>query len=189
MIDLISAFLFGIAANIDNIAIGFSYGIKNVHISTLKNFFICLCTTFVTFLSLSIGTSINLFLPEGISEILGSLLLIGIGVFFIIKEVLTLRYHKDRQDVLKKSKKENLTYQELLLLIVTLSSNNIATGIAASITGVHILYTIIFTFLFSFIFMLLGNKIGSKFFNNKLELISNIFSNLILIILGILQLF
>ncbi len=181
MIEIISAILFAISANIDNIIIGISYGIKKVHIPFKKNIIIALATSIATFFSMYMGGLITLFLTENLANIIGASLLIGIGGYSIIKDIFL---NKVDEDIGTK----NLNVKELCTIIFALSSNNIAIGIAASIGGINIIYTVIFTFIFCNLFMYLGNKIGKKIRSKKVQKYSILISSLLLISLGLLEL-
>lgn len=190
LFELISGALFSISANIDNIPIGLSYGVKKTHISVFKNILICMITSIVTFLSMLIGQNISKFFDIKIANILGSFLLILLGVYPIAKSI----FLKEKNDRLNKNDKNILTHnnisvKELLLIIVTLSLNNIAAGIAASITGVNIICTTICTFVFGTVFLYIGNNLGKRINNKPVEKYSELISSFILILIGIMELF
>lgn len=180
MIEIISAMLFAISANIDNIIIGISYGIKKIHIPLKKNIIIAVATSIVTFLSMYMGELITLFLTENLANTIGSSLLIFIGGYSMIKDLFLKKDEEDRGS-------KNLNIKELCTIIFMLSSNNIATGIAASISGINIIYTVIFTFIFCNLFMYLGNKIGKKIRSKRIQKYSILISSLLLILIGLLE--
>lgn len=176
MINIISALLFSISANLDNIAIGLTYGIKKVNIPLYNNILISFITSIFTFLSMYIGTHIAHIIPQKIENIIGSLILITIGIYQIIIQLIS-------KNKIKKSPKNYFS------LIIMLSLNNIAVGLAASITGVNIIVATIFTLILSTLFLYTGNLIGRKALNNKfIEKYSELISAILLIITGILQL-
>ncbi len=189
MINLITAILFSFSANIDNIAIGISYGIKKIHICIYKNIIIAFFTSFFTFLSMYLGNYIAILLSEKVSNILGPLVLLFIGFYSIIAELIKKKNNND--DVLNfNDRKINmLSFRELTTIILMLSINNIAVGVAASVSGINILVATISTFLFSLFLLYIGNIIGLKALNNKfIEKYSCLLSSLILIIIAIIQL-
>lgn len=190
MFELISGALFSISANIDNIPIGLSYGVKKTHISILKNILICIITSIVTFLSMLIGQNISKFFDIKITNILGSILLFFLGIYPIAKNI----FIKEKNDRLNENEKNilmnnDISIKELLLIIITLSLNNIAAGIAASITGVNIICTTICTFIFGTIFLYIGNNLGKRINNKLVEKYSELISSFILILIGVMELF
>lgn len=185
MIYFITAILFSFSANIDNIIIGISYGIKKIHISIFKNFIISSFTALFSFLSMYLGSSIALLLSETTANLLGAFTLMIIGIYTFLKEF----FQKRKEISLCQTRTLNrLNLRELITIIMILSINNIAVGVAASVAGIDILVATICTFLFSFVLLKLGNFIGHKAMNNKfIEKYSNVISSIILIIIGILQ--
>lgn len=89
----ISSLLFGISANIDSFIVGASYGIKKSHISLAKSILISLITMAGTVISILLGTEIVAFIPAHAAEILGSALLILLGLYYMIKGL--LQYWKE----------------------------------------------------------------------------------------------
>lgn len=189
MINLISAILFSFSANLDNIAIGISYGLKKIHISIFKILMISIFTTLFTFISMFLGKYLVSILNEKYANCFGAYLLIALGIYTFTKDVFEKIKYK-RKRIKNKTEKElkPIDFRELMTLILMLSTNNIAAGIAASATGVNILATTIFSFLFSFSLLLLGNTIGKNIINKFMEKYCNIISSLILILIGFIEL-
>ena len=67
--------------------------------------------------------------------------------------------------------------------------NNIAAGIAASITGINTFYTTLCTFIFGNIFLYIGNHLGKKIKSEIIIQYSELISSLMLILLGIIEMF
>lgn len=191
LLELISGALFSISANIDNIPIGISYGIKKIHIPIFKILLICLITSIVTFLSMYIGQNVSRFFNISIANIIGSILLILIGLYPLVTNYLfkTKIQKSNIENKFSYNNSYNITIKEVFVMTSTLCVNNIATGIAASITGVNVLYTTISTFIFGTIFIFIGNNLGKKINNKLFERYSLLISSLILILIGIFELF
>ena len=195
LFELLSGALFSISANIDNIPIGLSYGVKKIHISILKNIIICVFTSCATFLSMIIGQNIANLFDIKITNMIGSILLILLGIYPIFKKLYKICKKNERciKEIKQKRKpRQNnnyITLKELIAIILTLSLNNIAAGIAASITGVNVISTTICTFIFGSIFLFIGNNLGKKINNKLVEKYSEIISSIILILIGIMELF
>lgn len=181
MLNILKALAFAFSANIDNIAIGISYGIKKIKIGSKINLIIATLMAIITYITMFIGKSIsNLFNITLIHKI-GAYSLILIGTYLLFKEIFFKIKEKDNEEL------SNLTLKNILIIVFTLSTNNIATGIAASMIGINIYLTFLFTFIFSFLLLYIGNKIGRNILNKRIEKYSNILSALILIILGLFQ--
>lgn len=188
MLNLLTSTLFSISANIDNIPIGISYGVKKIHITFIQNIFIGIFTAFATFISMQIGKNISCFFDIKLANLLGSILLIILGAVPLTKLFLKCKKRSNEDNTFYDSK-TSITVKEIVFIIATLSINNIATGIAASITGINALYTAICTFIFGSIFLYIGNHFGKKIANTTVQVCSEILSSLLLIILGLVEIF
>ena len=184
MIKILYAILYSFSANLDNIAIGLSYGIKKAKIPAKKNVIIAIFTCIITFLAMNIGKYVSGFIPVSISNFFGSFILIFIGISYFLKDI-----KKNKKKVFDDKTPNTIDIKDITTIITILSLNNIATGIVASISGINIEITTIFTFFFSTAFIYLGNIIGIKSIKNKfIDKYSNIISSLILIFIGIVTL-
>ncbi|AEF16908.1 sporulation protein YtaF [Thermoanaerobacterium xylanolyticum LX-11] len=196
---VISSLLFSISANIDNFTVAIAYGIKKIRIGILSNILIALVSGIGTFLSMSIGLLINRFLPTNISNIVGSLILIMLGLWFILdyykkRKTDTFNF-KNNYEILINSKitdMDNSKYidmKESIILAFGLTINNLGLGIGASITGLNIYFTTLLTIIFSLLSILLGFMLGNtylaKIFGNYAPLVSGI----LIVFLGIYEIF
>lgn len=209
----ISVLLFSISSNLDNLIIGAAYGMRKIKITLLYNFIIAFVTYISTFLAMILGKGICHFLKPSIANILGSCILIFIGIGMIINDISKTNTHKINQqntDFVKINSKTNLhhyeeiledpnkitkelpeymTIKEVLYLALALALNNVAIGISASITGLNIFFTCSCTFLFSMISIYLGYSLGKKFLSDFLGKYTGIISGIIIIVLGIYEIF
>lgn len=202
---IISSILLAFSASLDSLIIGIAYGIKNIKIKLFINIIIASIVTLGTFLSMIIGTILIKFLPVYICTYIGSTLLIIIGLW------MTLDYFKEQKNLNINNKDliESLNYDEILYnnktadangsgnielkealsLSIALSINNFALGIGASISGISLPLTIIFTFIFSILILIIGLKIGNSFLSKIFGKYSSLLASVIIIIMGIVQLF
>lgn len=188
MLNLLTSTLFSISANIDNIPIGISYGIKKIHVTFLQNIFISIFTAIATFTSMQIGKNVLNFFDIKLANLVGSILLIILGTIPLAK-LFFKRKKRSYEENAFYSSKALISIKEIIFIIITLSINNIATGIAASITGINALYTAICTLIFGSIFLYVGNHLGKKINNKLVQAYSEIFSSLLLILLGLIEAF
>lgn len=212
---LISVLLFSISSNLDNLIIGAAYGMKKAKITLLYNFIIAMVTYISTFLAMALGKFICYFLSAGVANILGSLILILIGVSMIFsdfRKAKAVDSIKNKQDInsINSSQKNNICYceeildnpmkiteevtesitiKEVFCLALALALNNVAIGVSASITGLSILFTSTCTFIFSMVSVALGYYLGKKFLSDFLGKYTSIISGVIIIVLGIYELF
>lgn len=197
----LSALLFSLSSNLDNVVIGTAYGLKKIKIGLTANLIIAIITSTGTFLSMKLGGLISIFLPNYIANEFGAGVIIILGGYFVIQSLLKLFSNrktkelalKDISDMIEYAEKSDLdnsgdiNIKESLLVAFSLTFNNLGTGIAASITGVNIEFTVILTFTLSLITILLGEAIGNHVLGNFLGKYAPLISGILLIILGVIE--
>lgn len=200
---ILSALLFSISSNLDNIVVGIAYGIKKIKIGVIANIIIAAVTTIGTFLSMSVGSYISTFLPKSVTNALGAVVIIFLGIYFVAQSIIKLRNNtksnelalKDINDMIEYAEKSdlddsgNINIKEALLIAFGLTFNNLGTGVAASITGVSIQFTVIATFILSIITIIIGEAIGNHILGEILGKYAPLISGILLIILGIIEFF
>lgn len=196
---LISSLLFALSANIDSFIVGMSYGIKKSDISLLKSTIISLVTLIGTIAAILMGTQISQFLPASSTLGIGCALLIGLGLYYILKALFGFIRNKIRKREVKaneqaaplKQEAEDtalLTLREGLFLGLALSINNFGMGIGASITGLKLVPTAVISLIVSVIFLYAGNFIGKTKMPRISDQMADVISGLILVGLGIYEL-
>ncbi len=174
----ISVLLFACAANLDNLMIGASYGIRKVRISIWSNLFIAGVTGLSTYLAMTFGEIIGRLLSPAFCQWAGGLLLVAIGLWSLGQSLI----HKKTEE--QEEKKESvLLFSETCVLAFALSLNNLALGAGASILGLPALFTTAATIAASVAFLYVGGFLSLKFFP-KLRFAETL-SGLLLIALGV----
>ncbi|ERI92820.1 putative sporulation protein YtaF [Clostridiales bacterium oral taxon 876 str. F0540] len=191
---ILSSFLFALSANIDNLAVGIAYGIKNLKINILKSAIVAFMSCLGTFGAMMFGKAIYHFVPKHLTNSLGSLVLICLGLWSLYEAFKTNNKNSYEQimDDPEKFDKDNsgiIDTKEALVLGLALAVNNIGMGIGASITGINIWITSLLTFIFSFVFIPLGIFLGQKYFSSLIGKFASILSGIIIICLAIYELF
>jgi len=203
MILILSALLFSLSSNLDNVVIGIAYGVKNIKIRILPNFIIAAVTSIGTLLSMSVGKYISRFLPDYIANFLGAVVIILLGIYFLIQSIIKLVKNTKSKELSLKNitdmveyaessdldKSGDINIREALFVAFGLTFNNLGTGVAASITGVNIPLTVILTFLLSIFTIILGDALGNHVFGNLLGKYAPLISGFLLIVLGIIEAF
>lgn len=203
MILILSALLFSLSSNLDNVVIGIAYGVKNIKIRILPNFIIAAVTSIGTLLSMSVGKYISRFLPDYIANFLGAAVIILLGIYFLIQSIIKLAKNTKSKELSLKNitdmveyaessdldKSGDINIKEALFVAFGLTFNNLGTGVAASITGVNIPLTVILTFLLSIFTIILGDILGNHVFGNLLGKYAPLISGILLIVLGIIEAF
>lgn len=197
---LAAIILFSFSACIDNIAVGLAYGIKKVKIDAAMNLLIALISAFGTFIAMFGGKTFSLLISIKAANIIGSSILILLGSVGLIKYLYSSKNKSTEKAILAEEILENpekadmdssgnIDIKEAFILGSALAINNIGLSLGAGIAGMNLYITTVFTFFISMLNMRLGYYISSKFLSETFKGISCIFSFLIILILGIYELF
>ena len=198
---ILSALLFSLSSNLDNVVVGIAYGIKKIKIGIIANLIIAIVTSTGTFLSMSVGVYISKFLPLSVANGLGAVVIIILGVYFVTQSIIKLVNNtkskelalKNITDMIEYAEKSDLdnsgdiSMKEALIIAFGLTFNNLGTGVAASITGVSIQFTVISTFILSILTIIFGEAVGNHVLGKFLGKYAPLFSGILLIILGIIE--
>lgn len=197
--NILSAILFALSSSSDNLIVGLSYGAKKVKINFMNNFIISFISGIGTFIAMLFGKALLQFIPIKCSNIIGSGILIVLGLVLLIN--LLRKGNKDKSEfqlyenalrnpeIIDTNNSKTIESKEAIILGIVLCLNNIGLGIGASITGLNIFLTSISSLIFSMVFIPIGYCIGKKMLSDKLSKYSEIISISIIIILGIYELF
>lgn len=186
--QIVPALLFGISASLDALLVGMTFGIRGASIPFRHNLLIGMITLLGTCLSVGLGSGLTLLLSAHTWTLLGSLILIAMGIFYITKFMMVC-FQKDRkhQSLTATQAPAALTTPETCSLGIALSANNMGIGLSASVAGLALLPAAIVTLVFSFIFLLLGNRLGQHPLLRLTEDSVNLLTGLMLILLGAVQ--
>ncbi len=180
---LLNTIILSISSSIDSLGIGVTYGIKGTLISKLGKLILFIITFFVTTISLVFGNIIKMMLPTYLMSIIGSLILIFIGIFIILQSL----------------KKDHISFdfdssnfidsKEALFLALALSLDSFCIGIGSTIIGIsNILFPLLIA-IFQLFFLSLGILLG-RCLHNFEHLPNNIYSIIsgaLLIFIGIIK--
>lgn len=205
---ILSILFFAVSSSSDNFAVGLSYGIKNIRLNPLNNFIIGLISGAGTFFAMLLGRGFSNLLSENVANIIGCAILVIFGLYMLVE---SLRKRKNtaeeintnvnkasfqycenalkNPEIIDADGSKNIEFKEALTLGIILCMNNIGLGIGASIAGLSIYLTPIFSMIFSMVFLQMGCDIGRRWLYNKLSQYSDIVSALIIIVLGVYELF
>ncbi|GFZ31422.1 sporulation protein [Clostridium zeae] len=201
MIFFLSALLFSLSSNLDNLVIGMAYGIKKIKIYFLNNLLIAGITATGTFLSMFLGLFISKFLSNSIANKLGAIIIIILGVYFVIQSIRKFSSNVTSKDLALKDIKAMVEYaeksdtdksgdigtRESIFVALGLTFNNLGTGIAASITGISVPLTTVLTFILSIATIILGQALGSNIIGKLFGKYAPLVSGILLIVLGIIE--
>lgn len=200
---ILSALLFSLSFNLDNIVIGAAYGIQKIKVGKTANLIIAAVTTAGTYLSMLFGTWLSGFLPESAANQIGAGAVILLGLYFLLQSLfkrtetagpkeLALKDVSDMMEYAEESDRNHngkIDKKEALAVAAGLTLNNLGTGIAASVTRVNLPVTVVATFVLSLFTVLLGEAVGSRALGRLFGKYAPLFSGVLLIALGIFEFF
>ncbi len=184
--DLLVILLLSISTSLDNFGIGITYGVRRINIPFTSNLIIAGLNSAGNFVSMFFGESIYHIIDADRSKYLGALLIMGIGLWVIVKEIILRRNHIITLDGCNSDDSEwnaklligkivsiyknpvvadvdssgDIGIKESLLLGLALTLSNIAGGVGAGMMGLDPVVTTIGVFIFSIITILVGMKVG-----------------------------
>ena len=196
--QLVPSLLFGVSASLDALLVGVSYGMRGIHIRLFENLFISLVSLLGTCLSIGFGHVLTPLLPPMVSNYAGSLILMLLGIYYIVKWFLeTLKTpapdHHSEQEMPALISAEQphsfLAIGEVIFLSLSLSVNNLGIGLSASIAGLTLIPAAVTTGSCSVLFLLVGNRLGKSRLLHLIGGLADPISGLLLVGLSLIQFF
>jgi putative sporulation protein YtaF len=195
----LSILLIGLAANLDNLGISVSYGLRSTKIPFISNLTIAVVSMIFAYLSIIAGKFISIFISIGIANFVGGLIIIGIGVKCVVdsfsvksasSEVkIDSNYahvisHPVSADV---NQDKVISVKESIFLGFALAINCLVMGLGAGITGVSPILTTLSIGLFSLLSIWCGINLGNKICGKNIGKYSNLVAGILLILIGIYE--
>lgn len=208
---MIGSMIIAIATGIDSFIVGLSYGIKGMKIKIPIVVLMNTVSAAILGISMFAGRKIFLMLPVFWGKLIGSSILILIGLTFLTQAFIEFKYPADANSerfigslrikafgiiiqILRQPEKADLNQsgtidaKEALVLGTAVSLDGIAVGFASSITGINILLTPVLCLLFSFLLTISGLHLGKAYTEYTAQEKVKFLPGMLLIILGILKL-
>lgn len=214
---LLAYIVLAASVSIDALGIGITYGFRNTKINHFAKIVLFVISISITWLSICIGNGICNIFPKEFTSIIGSLILISMGIFVIYQAL------KNKDEIINKDIQVNepkiyrffidflgitiqiirdpissdldgskrIDVKEAFYIGIALSIDSICVGICSSIIGYNSVIFPIFVATFQLIFLSVGSLIGKKILTvaNIPDNIWNVLSGLLLICIGVSRLF
>lgn len=179
---LVTSFVLALSVSIDAFGIGITYGLKSTNVSRISKIILFIISVSFTLISTFIGTNLTYILPNSSIKIIGSTILIGIGLWSLYQAMNSpISFDFDKSN--------DIDWKESIFLGTALSIDSIGVGISSSFVGINPIVFSIFVATFQLIFLFIG-----KFASLKIISISKLPENtwakasgILLIIIGILK--
>jgi putative sporulation protein YtaF len=202
--------LLALAVSLDSFGAGLTYGMKSIKIPFRSIMIIAICSAVTFLLSMLLGFTLEQFITKKTGEVLGGLILLGIGVYSLWQVFLPEKENIEKEPknivlfeikslgivihILKKpvmadiDKSGSITGWEAVLLGIALSLDAFGAGIGAALIDLSPLLTTTSIAVMSALFLWGGMALGFYFFNktNWMKRLS-ILPGILLIVMGLLR--
>lgn len=90
-----------IAVSLDGFGVGMTYGMRKIRINIIGLAIIVSCSGIIVLISMTMGHMIRTFIPPYVTSMIGSFILIGLGLFVLFSIVRQNQSRKKRIEFLK----------------------------------------------------------------------------------------
>lgn len=189
---MLSSLFLAISSSIDSFGIGITYGIKNTKMSLFGKIILFFISIISAYFSIFCGNIIQNIIPETFTKIIGSFVLILIGLYICFE---ALKAKKNSSNIFNNpicSDLDNsliIDSKEAFLLTIALSLDSFCIGIGGSITDANLSLFPLFVGIFQLFFLHTGTFLGIHInkFCKLPENIWSILSGILLIFIGIFK--
>lgn len=189
---MIFCLLCAISSNLDTLSVCTSYSMKKIKLPISSMAVISFISSLGTYLSMKFGTLIIEYANVNFINVVGSVSLILIGLYFIYSCLIKKDYAKtvlfEDPTIADADNSGIIDFKEAMILATILTINNVGVGIAMAIVGVNAMITTIFTFIITFISIFLGFYIGKKVTSKKFGKLAEVCSGLLILLIGVVKL-
>lgn len=198
-----------IAVSLDGFGVGITYGMRKIRINMISLGIIVSCSGIIVLISMTMGHMIRTFIPPYVTSMMGSFILIGLGLFVLFSIVRQNQARKKAQRISEalKSPVQRITAViqnpseadqdqsgiisagEAIVLGTALALDAFAAGLGASMLGYSPFITAISIALMSGLFLFTGMTLGRFLSQSKTLTKLTYLPPLILITIGVFHLF
>ncbi|WOV88926.1 manganese efflux pump [Sporosarcina oncorhynchi] len=180
--SVVTVLLIGIVANLDNVGISISYGLRFNRIPFKYNLTISFISMVFAIISLEAGAYFADILKTQAANLIGGSLLIAIGIWLIIKSIF-FEQAPTRKEITTIDLREAVTVGFIMAL------NCLTIGFGAGITGAPSLQTAFSIGVFSIVSIIIGVELGHKIGNTWFGKNADNVGAILLIIIGLYEIF
>ncbi|KIL38800.1 hypothetical protein SD70_24270 [Gordoniibacillus kamchatkensis] len=187
----------GIAANLDNLGIGFSFGARATKIPFSSNLLIAVLSMVSAYISIAFGHFVAAYIPPSLANWIGGGMIVLIGLWSIKGNLKGAaaggKPSGELAELLKNPGKADrdgnniISWTESWTLGIALALNCIASGFGAGVTGVSAWGTTLSIGAFSLLTVALGVRVGTRIAQTWFGRYPNAIGGLILIGIGVYE--
>lgn len=190
-----SVVLIGIAANIDNLGIGLTFGVRSTKVPLLSNIIIAMLSMVTTYLAMSVGMYFSGLISSLWGNLIGGLIIVLIGIWGLRSSLIRRRVSIHNKaddtnriaDISDKDGDHIISWVESTSLGFALSLNCIATGLGAGASGVSPLFSALSVGLLSLLTIDMGVRMGSRITKSWFGEYSDLLGCILLIVIGLYE--
>lgn len=181
MSHLLSLIIVAFALSLDSCSVGFTYGLRKVHIPYKSIAIISLCSMIVLLISMGLGKILTHIVSTDIASVIGGVILIGIGLWVVVQfffmnssdeveertivnieiKSLGIVIHILRKPTIADfDKSGTIIGIEAFFLGVSLSLDSFGAGLGISLLGYSPITTSVLIALIGTLFLMIGIKLG-----------------------------
>lgn len=188
-----------IAANLDNAGVGIAYGVRKIHISSVANLIVAVISGLATLLSALVGRFMRHYIHPEVALWVGAIVMFGVGLW-VLSDPLRQRWKRNRslnQNVLGRilddpsaadfDLSKTISLLEATVLGVALAMNAFAGGFDAGVTHLNVWITSLFVAVFSYVLLGMSATIGRRYAARALGDNATLIAGLLLILIGVHQ--
>ncbi|MBO1004862.1 sporulation membrane protein YtaF [Pseudogracilibacillus auburnensis] len=197
-----------IAVSLDGFGVGITYGMRNIRISFLALLTIMLCSGVIVLCSMLVGNILRMFISPAITSVLGSIILIMLGLFVLYSNIHSKKNQQISHDVTNKDENKfshfksvmsdphqadkdrsgSISVGEAFVLGIALALDAFGAGFGAAMLGYSPMLTSFLVATMSGLFVYSGIKIGLLLSKNKLLAKLTFLPPILLICIGVYNL-
>ncbi|NOU98846.1 manganese efflux pump [Paenibacillus planticolens] len=187
-----------LAANLDNLGIGVSFGARSTRVPFISNLVIAILSMIAAYLSITLGMVISQYVPSNYANWGGGALIILIGIYAVISDYKSNSKIQNENGITSyihspnKADKDNnkvISWKESLTLGVALALNCVVGGFGAGVTGLSPIMTTLFIGLFSLLTVDIGVRAGQQIAKTLIGKWFNLLGGVLLICIGLYEMF
>ncbi|GGH12580.1 sporulation membrane protein YtaF [Paenibacillus segetis] len=191
----------GLASNLDNAGVGIAYGVRKIRIPWYSNLAISTISFLATLMSGLFGNWISTYIHPWVGQFIGTVVIVGVGIWVLLQPFIEKKHAPKESDTnsftrllrnpeeADKDSSKSISLPESILLGAALAMNALAGGFNAGITNLDIWYTSLSVGVFSFLLLLLCAGFGKKYAAERFGNTATVVSGLLLIVIGLNQMF
>lgn len=184
--------LIGIAASIDNFAVGMSFGIKGKKITWIANLFMAVVALATSLITIIAGSLLGFTIPEFLANLMSGAIILGIGLWSLVSTCthrMTPSKTIPQADQIDRDQNNLISFNETFWLSFALSFNAMGTAFGAGIGGLNPVGVALTVGILSFFSIDAGQRLGLKKLRSRMGTLSENAASILLICIGIYTIF